>query len=251
MSYNPVCSVSVLAAGVVLLSVSALKADGPIPAATPEEAVQFYHHAVRAGELEISLAYVSRSVRGAWEATVGMVRATQAFEAALDRQFGTDPSHRRMFDPAQEAQAVSRIDVRGRREFKSGILLTLWKVRVGPDGKDRITEEVVNTVKEERGWALELALPFTATKTTTAVREGPDGKPVQVTVLERTATIPTPAQQAKVKEVLARGTSIIQGMTAEVLGGKYASRKEAVDAFRTRMAPPRAEPPSEPSAPPR
>jgi hypothetical protein len=251
MSYNPICSVSVLAAGVVLLSAGALKADGPKLAASPEEAVQLYHDAVRTGELEVSLAYVSRSARGAWEATVGMVRATQAFEAALDRQFGTDPSHRRMFDPAEEAQAVSRIDVRGRREFKSGIQLTLWKVRVGPDGKDRITEEVVNTVKEESGWALELALPFTATKTTTAVREGPDGKPVQVTVLERTATIPTPAQQAKVKEVLARGRSIIQGMTAEVLGGKYASRNEAVAAFRTRMAPPRAEPPSEPSTPPR
>ncbi len=237
MSHNPSRTVAAIAAGVVLLSVGVLKADGPKPAASPEEAVRLYHDAVRAGELEVSLAYVSTSVRGAWEATAGMVRATQAFEAALDRQFGKDSSHRRMFDPAEEAQAVKRTDIRGRQESKTGIRLTLWKVRPGPDGKDRITEEVVNTVKEESGWTLELSLPFTATKTTMAVREGPDGKPVQVTVLERTATMPTPATQAKLKEVLVLGTSIIKEITAEVLAGKYGSRNEAVTAFRTRMAP--------------
>jgi hypothetical protein len=123
----------------------------------------------------------------------------------------------------------------------------LWKVRPGPDGKDRVTEEVVNVLKEESGWTLQLPLPFTAAKTTKAVRQGSEGRKVEVTVLERTVK-PTPAREAKVREVLARGTAIVQGMTAEILAGKYASRREAVQAFRARMAP-RPEVRNEPAVP--
>ncbi|MBI1913904.1 MAG: hypothetical protein HYS12_04065 [Planctomycetes bacterium] len=250
MSHTVYRNVAAVAAGVVLLGVGVLRAEGPAdpkPATSPEEAVWLYHEAVRAGDLEGGLAYVSRSVRGAWRATVTMVRATQGFEAALDRQFDKDPEHRRMFDPAEEMRAVKRIDIRGRQELKTEIRLTLWKVRPGPDDKDRITEEVVNVVQEESGWVLQLHLPFTAAKTTKAVRQGPDGRPVEVTVLEQ-AIKPTPAQEAKVREVLARGTAIIQGITAEVLAGKYASRHEAINAFRARLAP-RAEVRTESTAP--
>src|SRR5215472_6007965 len=99
MSHNRCRNVIALAACVVLLGSGlwAQKPAGPKPAASAEEAVQLYHQAVRAGDLEGSLPYVSRSVRGAWEATVTVVRATQVFEATLDRQFGKDPSQPRMF----------------------------------------------------------------------------------------------------------------------------------------------------------
>jgi len=212
-----------------------VRAADPPPAKTPEEALKLYQQELRAGRLEASLQYVSTPRRPVWQATVGMVRAAQTFEDALDSKFGKEAGRRRMFDPQADARAVKRVEVRSKSAEKFGVHLTVWKTRAGPDGKDRVSEEKFFAVEDETGWRLQLPLPFGGTRTSPATRKGADGSTVTVTVVEHLADTPTAKQEAFIKAKVARTTATFTELAREVAAGKYATRKEALDALRARL----------------
>lgn len=221
------------------LLVLAEEPTSPSAAATPEEAVERFTAAERAGDLDAAAAHASAPQRGAWRAMAALIRASHAFEDALDRKFGKDPSHRRMFDVRADMKALRSVEVREKKELEPGrVLLTLWKTRRGAGGKDMIVEEAVTAVKEEAGWKLILPLPFTAGKSRPVTRKDAAGKDVTVMVRERKLAEPTPAQAAALKEMVGKATTTIHGLTGDVVKGMYATRKEALAAFLQSVRPP-------------
>ena len=211
----------------------------PKASATPEEAVERFTAAERAGDLDAAAAHASGPQRGAWQAMATLIRATHAFEDALDQQFGKDPSHRRMFDVRADMKALRSVAVHEKKELAPGrVRLTLWKTRRGAGGKDTVTEETVTAVKEEAGWKLTLPLPFTAGKSRSVTRKDGTGKDVTVMVRERTLAEPTPAQADALCAMVGKAATTIHGLTGDVAKGKYATRKEALAAFLQALRPP-------------
>jgi hypothetical protein len=228
---------------------------GPKKAATPEQAVEFLASASKAGDVQAALGQMAQPFHDIMLWFVLNEDAEDTLRAALERRFGKQRTEGFRMEVKQDLIRIQRIQVLARR-VKSDTRVELT-VRETARSFQRDGSDVIETsylaLKENGVW--KVLRPFTALvfgaseKEMTqerAVEKGPGGE--QVLIFRLTFKKPLDEfgrdlQRAlekregkklhQVLEEARRQRAAAEKLAGEIAGGKYTTRNEAMEAFRS------------------